>query len=254
VNDKNATMRKKGSLGAPEKTTRVESGPASSSVGAGSRKARSHGVRAVPGKVSRGSLLVRNRVNGISPLGLFILEKLDRGVVLLDADGAVVDANAVAQKAIAGAHGLSVRNRRLAFSDPRIDERFVRMLVTGRGGSSRAFAASLKSSGGLPCRVVIAATNARVTRRDVRFVALVYASDGARNISAELLAQLYGLTRAQANVARKLYEGYSVEETATLLKLSLNTVRTHLKQIFSKCEVQSQAELLRTLATGPQTL
>ncbi|MBK7904175.1 MAG: hypothetical protein IPJ97_15460 [Proteobacteria bacterium] len=40
---------------------------------------------------------------------------------------------------------------------------------------------------------------------------------------------------------------------AARLGLSLNTVRTHLKQIFSKCEVQSQAELMLTLALGPQS-
>ena len=56
------------------------------------------------------------------------------------------------------------------------------------------------------------------------------------------------------SLARKRYAGYSVEQTADALDLSLNMVRTHLKQIFSKCEVQSQAELLHTLALGPHRL
>ena len=38
------------------------------------------------------------------------------------------------------------------------------------------------------------------------------------------------------------------------LDLSRNTVCTHLKQIFSRCEVRSQRELLHLLATGPQDL
>ena len=88
----------------------------------------------------------------------------------------------------------------------------------------------------------------------MKFVALIYAPEEQREISVDVLGQLYGLTRAQADVARKLYAGYSVEETADALDLSLNTVRTHLKQIFSKCEVQSQAELLHTLAVGPHSL
>ncbi len=246
-------MRKKGSPGAPHRSTRVDSSPDSSSAGSHSKKDRLHGTRAVPGKVARVPLL-RRGFNRLSPLGIFILEKLDRGVVLLDASGAVVDANALAQKAIVDAQGMTVRNGRLAFSDTRIDERFMRMLAPGRGAPIRAIAVTLKHGGALPCRVVIASTNAIVARRGIKYVALIYASDGARSISTELLAELYGLTRAQANVARRLYAGYSVEETATHLRLSLNTVRTHLKQIFSKCEVQSQAELLRTLATGPQTL
>jgi len=38
------------------------------------------------------------------------------------------------------------------------------------------------------------------------------------------------------------------------LDLSRNAVRTHLKQIFSRCEVRSRRELLHLLATGPQDL
>ena len=245
--------KKKGSLEAPQKSTRVDSKSDTSSVGSHTRKDRLHGTRTVLGK-ERSFPLPRARLHRISPVGLFILEKLDRGVVLLDADGMVIDANSLAQRSIADAQGIYVRNGRLAFSDPRIDERFTRILFPGRGTSSRALAVSLKRNGELPCRVVIAAANAQVARRGVSFVVLIYTSDGTRNISTELLTELYGLTRAQANVARRLYAGYSVEETATHLRLSLNTVRTHLKQIFSKCEVQSQAELLHTLATGPQTL
>ena len=89
--------------------------------------------------------------------------------------------------------------------------------------------------------------------QSVAFLALIYAPAEQRDITNEVLLEIYGLTRAQADVARQLYAGLSVEETATRLQLSLNTVRTHLKQIFSKCEVQSQAELLHALALGPQS-
>ncbi len=89
--------------------------------------------------------------------------------------------------------------------------------------------------------------------QDVAFLALIYAPAEQRDITTEVLLEIYGLTRAQADVARQLYAGLSVEETAARLQLSLNTVRTHLKQIFSKCEVQSQAELLHALALGPQS-
>jgi DNA-binding CsgD family transcriptional regulator len=42
-----------------------------------------------------------------------------------------------------------------------------------------------------------------------------------------------------------------VEQVARTLHVSPNTVRTHLKRIFSKCEVQSQAELMHVLSLGP---
>ena len=90
--------------------------------------------------------------------------------------------------------------------------------------------------------------------RNVAFVALIYAPDEQRDISTDVLRELYALTPAQAQVARSLFAGRNVEESAAALNLSLNTVRTHLKQIFTRCEVQSQAELLHLLAQGPQHL
>lgn len=60
--------------------------------------------------------------------------------------------------------------------------------------------------------------------------------------------------RAQAEVARRLFAGRNVEQAARSMRLSPNTVRSHLKQIFTKCEVQSQAELMHLLAQGPSSL
>ncbi len=215
---------------------------------------RSHGSRAVPGRVPRGSRPANDHDAMLSPITRFILDKLDRGVLLLDAKGAVLDANSHGHKAMATCNGISVRNGRLTFPDPDVDARFVRMLAPTRNGApGKPLAASLKRPGACGCRVVVAHANSHGQRRGVRYVALIYAQ-GSRGLSGGVLAELYGLTRAQAAVARKLYAGCTVEETAAQLKLSLNTVRTHLKQIFSKCEVQSQAELHHLLATGPQVL
>ena len=211
------------------------------------------GSRAVPGKVPRGS--VPQQGPALTALQRYVFDKLDRGVALLDASGAVVDASTLAQKVFATGAGISVRNGRLAFADAQLDARFVRLLGSGRGSADgKSLAAAVAADGAWPCRIVITPTNPHEARRGVKYVALVYGTNGSRSISLDVLVELYGLTRAQANVARRLYAGNSVEETAAQLKLSLNTVRTHLKQIFSKCDVQSQAELLLMLATGPQSL
>jgi len=156
-------MRKKSDT--PSDVARARSGAVAKqrSRGAGARR-MIDGSRAVPGKVSRGSFHFM-QADGFSGLGRIILDKLDRGVILIDARGRVVDANTLA-----------------------------------------------------------------------------------------VLRDLYGLTPAQARVARSLFADRSVEATAAALDLSLNTVRTHLKQIFTRCEVPSQAELLHLLAQGPQRL
>jgi DNA-binding CsgD family transcriptional regulator len=210
----------------------------------------------MPGKVSRGSLHC-SELPGFSPLGRAILEKVDRGIVLLDVEGAVVDTNSIGRQVIESGNGVLVRGGRFTFADPVTDARFERLLKSSAraDGAPRVIAASVKRAGSATCRVLVAPLvpddgHAEATA----YIAVIYAPSEQRTITAEVLLEIYGLTRAQADVARRLYAGLSVEETATELKLSLNTVRTHLKQIFSKCEVQSQAELLHALALGPQSL
>ena len=208
----------------------------------------------MPGKVSRGAL---QRASGkrLSSLGRFILDKLDRGVVLLDAAGSVLDANTLGHRALVRSRGVLVRNGRLTFADVANDERFLGWLEGKPGPDCDcALGLTIRSANGSPCRVVISPAGTKGLQRDVAFVVVLYCPWGSREIGIDVLMRLYGLTRAQADVARSLYAGYTVEQTATQLALSCNTVRTHLKQIFSKCEVQSQAELRHVLATGPRSL
>lgn len=217
-------------------------------------RATGNGGRAVPGKVPRGSLPHAGK-SGISPLGRAILEKIDRGIVLLDAEGGVVDGNSIARQVMASGNGLQVRNGRLAFTDAALDSRFERLLKSSgkADGQPRWIAASVKRAGAATCRVLVSPIRVEDGHAHATaYIVVIYAPATQRAIAPEVLLEIYGLTRAQADVARRLYAGLSVEETAIELQLSPNTVRSHLKQIFSKCEVQSQAELLRSLALGPQ--
>jgi len=192
-----------------------------------------------------------------TPLGRIILDRLDRGVVLLDARGRIVDANSHALHVIRSCGGLRVRAGRLSFTDPELDEQLQRGLAgngTSHRGGRAVLATRVRCRGSEPYRVVIRTVPPDVDERRVAFFVLLYAPNGLRGISLEVLGQVYGLTPAQAAVARSLFAGRSVEQTAGSLEVSLNTVRTHLKQIFTKCEVNSQAELLQLLAVGPREI
>jgi DNA-binding CsgD family transcriptional regulator len=192
-----------------------------------------------------------------TPLGRIILDRLDRGVVLLDAQGRIVDANTHALQVIRSCSGLRVRAGRLSFTDPELEAQLQRGLAgnrTGHRGGRAVLATRVRCRGSEPYRVVIRPVPPDADERKVAFFVLLYAPNGLHGISLEVLRQVYGLTPAQAVVARSLFAGRSVEETARSLELSLNTVRSHLKQIFTKCEVNSQAELLQLLAVGPREI
>jgi DNA-binding CsgD family transcriptional regulator len=66
----------------------------------------------------------------------------------------------------------------------------------------------------------------------------------------EVLSGLYGLTKAEAEVALRVLDGTGVGPIADGLFLSLSTVRTHLQHVFHKTNTHRQAELVRLLLGG----
>lgn len=61
---------------------------------------------------------------------------------------------------------------------------------------------------------------------------------------------VYGLTQAEARVARHIVLGYSVENIAAILSRSSNTIRVQLKSAMRKCQVSSQAQLVGLIHRG----
>jgi DNA-binding CsgD family transcriptional regulator len=70
---------------------------------------------------------------------------------------------------------------------------------------------------------------------------------------AERLQTAAGLTPAETRVAALVGGGLSAPEAASVLGLSLATVKTHLARCFDKTGARSQATLARLLATLPPT-
>jgi len=63
-----------------------------------------------------------------------------------------------------------------------------------------------------------------------------------------LLCGLFDLTPTEDRVARAIAQGHNVESSSTLLSVSQETVRSHLKRIMAKTGTARQAELVRLLA------
>jgi DNA-binding CsgD family transcriptional regulator len=62
-----------------------------------------------------------------------------------------------------------------------------------------------------------------------------------------ILSRIYQLTPAESKIAAILAEGKSLDEACGLLGIKRNTIRTHLKRIFSKTETKRQTELVRLI-------
>jgi DNA-binding CsgD family transcriptional regulator len=69
--------------------------------------------------------------------------------------------------------------------------------------------------------------------------------------SVRAVAAAYGLTPAEARLAIALLAGRRLADYAAEQKISLNTAKYHLKQVFAKTGHTRQADLVRDLLLNP---
>ena len=193
---------------------------------------------------------------GVGPVALRILDQLSVGVVLLDRSAKVLFANASAQS-LAGTRGalrLDADVSSLAGGQARRLGDLVRSVLDG-GTSMRSISLPARSSG-RPLLVVASPIAAgeldRAGVRNLRSTAavmLICDPDRPTEISASWMIQAYGLTVAETRVALAVGAGATISSAARRLKISVNTVKTHLGRVYDKTGTRRKAELARLIAT-----
>lgn len=84
-----------------------------------------------------------------------------------------------------------------------------------------------------------------------RFLMMIATTQHLLNVDKQALEKVFGLSKAESKLADNLLAGLTLAEISTSQFISLNTLRTQLKSIFSKTNTKRQAELIRTLLTYP---
>jgi DNA-binding CsgD family transcriptional regulator len=175
------------------------------------------------------------------------------GLLWLDSRLNIVTCNTVAHRLLGENDGVFIRDQRLDFSRRDIKREFERFMHPTRKGRARNPGSS----------------SVRLTRRFLRpsgrgtllVVGIVLVQEGqdAWNfmviedlnshppLDYELCRDIYSLTPAETRVAARLLDGRSVPGIAKDMKLSPLTVRTHVKRVFKKTGVHSQAQLMSAL-------
>ncbi|MBR2835660.1 MAG: helix-turn-helix transcriptional regulator [Coriobacteriales bacterium] len=68
----------------------------------------------------------------------------------------------------------------------------------------------------------------------------------------DYVAKTYALTARESETAQYFSRGYSLEKTADLLGVSINTVRSHIKNVYSKLGIHSRQELIDIIDDAKQ--
>ena len=85
---------------------------------------------------------------------------------------------------------------------------------------------------------------------DLRAVALLVIHDPSEEtyVPVEIVANLFGLTSAEARLVLALSNGRTLKEFSEEARVSQNTARTHLRSVFAKTNTAKQSDIVRVMA------
>jgi DNA-binding CsgD family transcriptional regulator/PAS domain-containing protein len=198
--------------------------------------------------------------HGVAAATAHALDHLPQGVMLADASGRVIFANRAAGEILAAADGLHSGPAGLGADGlaqtGELRRRIGRAALPPNGDGASAGALALtRRSGRRPLSVLVAPCRRGGPGELARAPpagALVFVLDPERAaaVPADHLRRLYGLTRAEADVALAVLRSDGLRAAADALGVTLATVKTHLQHVFGKTGTQRQAELVSLILAG----
>lgn len=181
-----------------------------------------------------------------------ILDVLDRGIVMLDDACQPIFLNREVERIMAAQDGLFLSSRGIEASYGQDNSRLQAMLFPAPGELPTMALAINRPSGALAYTLVIAShagTGNSVTGFSKPISRILFIRDPERLSvpRAKWLSQLFGLTQTEADVAVDIYAGLSTGQISARRNISNNTLKSHLKAVFAKMEVERQSDLVRRI-------
>ncbi len=177
-----------------------------------------------------------------------MLNQCNHGALLVDAEARILFANALAETLLRQGTALTARGGRLAACVPAQTAALRAMIAGGEEGIPGGLL-SLRCLDGGNLALLILPLRAETAWLTQRPAAIVFVKDPkeSRLPSCDEIRLLFGLTPAQAGLAREILQGDGVQAAAERLGISRATARTHLLEVFQKTGTSRQAELVRVM-------
>ena len=203
-----------------------------------------------------------SQIRALERAALRAIDVMPIGVMMINQEGAVIEANPSARAVIDAGEGLIMAQGSLAVDLGGRLLKFSELIARPETHGVAVAAGELtllpvpRQQGQRPLTLMLMPLE-QTSEPDVSGpAALLFIGDPERSVRFDQtrIARLYGLSRAESRVAALLASGYRLEQVAEALDIAYETVRKHLKQIFGKTGTYRQAELVRMLVTGPAGL
>lgn len=185
------------------------------------------------------------------------LDAVRAPVALLDVEMRLLAASDAAFEALGSPHGAITlgASGRVSARDPWTDARLRRAveLACRTPGQESVLRPSVRTGAPRLALTVLPLGPDRARRAGGKPCALVSFAPAAeaRTVPSEAaLAAAFGLTPAEARLGAHLLEGLTPVRIAQLQRVSVNTIKTHLKRLLEKAGVSRQADFVRVALTS----
>jgi len=190
-----------------------------------------------------------NSLRSLVKVNSHALDRLNVGVCTLGKNLRVLGANAAAGKVLESGEFLSTQAGQLT-GGRLVDKKLARLLHSMSAGTVRS-SQQVRLTGDLPgseCLVsVFPVLDAEefwwVDSKRARYVVFIDTQLNPGSVNLDFLSREFALTQRELDVLVQLVMGRSLTSAARHLRMSHETARTHMKRIFTKMEVHSQAQL-----------
>ena len=190
-----------------------------------------------------------------------ILNHLPFAVLATDSRCRVLLANQVAyEELLYSEKGLMLQAQELCASAPATDHQLKALVSNAASANGDGFncggALTVRRGGQLAPLWLVTVPISRPLRRVVgqeTNVALVFISTPERlgKLLEMTLKNHYRLTPREQELTALMIQGYQLKDAASVLHISLNTARTHMKRVYAKTKTERLIDLVRVLLTGP---
>jgi DNA-binding CsgD family transcriptional regulator len=186
-----------------------------------------------------------------------MLDGLRAAIFFVDANGHLIHANAAGHNLIADGSLVQVTAGKLAAREPQVDAGLQETFLAASkgdgaiGGIGIALPLIGKTGERHVAHVLPLTSGARKVRTNHAASAAVFVHKSAVEAPSppEVIAKAYKLTMTELRVLLAIIDiGGGVPEVAEVLGIAATTVRTHLRNVFSKTGASRQADLVKLVA------
>lgn len=183
-------------------------------------------------------------------------DRLTFGVLVLDGMGRILEANIMAQTLLRERQSIwRATDGTLCLCGPagRALRQWIRDGAPALGTVDGMLHVP-RSDGRLPISVLPTPVNGPLigwVSSAPRWLVLLFDPEQRLLPTADVIARDLGITGREAELAAQLSLGLSLHQVSQRLGISIHTARVHLKSIYAKTGMNSQAQIVRRIVTGP---